>query len=142
MAKHIIRKFSAGGVVHSDGKFLTIKWLSEGTVELPKGTVEEGETPEQACIREILEETGYNVKIVELLMVSTFMFDWKDGNKYKKTVHYYLAERIDNLQSVPRREDNEDFENDWLNAKDAYEALSFDDMKVALKKAADLVSIK
>lgn len=37
-------------------------------VEFPCGTVEDGETPEEACIREVKEETGFqNVKIVTKL---------------------------------------------------------------------------
>lgn len=33
----------------------------------PGGRVEDGETPEQACIREVKEETGYDIKVLKLL---------------------------------------------------------------------------
>jgi 8-oxo-dGTP diphosphatase len=138
--KEIIKKYSAGGIIYHNGKYLTIKWLSEGTVEFPKGTIELGETIEQACIREVLEETGYNMRIVAPLTVSNFVFEWHDGRTYDKTVHYFLLERIDELDPVTNREENEDFENYWLNAGEAYDALSFDDTKVALKKAISIVS--
>ncbi|MFD0618945.1 NUDIX hydrolase [Paenibacillus sp. GCM10027629] len=36
----------------------------------PGGGIEEGETPESACIREVQEETGYVTKIVKLLLFS------------------------------------------------------------------------
>lgn len=140
MPKQIIKKFSAGGVLYHGGKYLIIKWGSENTYELPKGNIENGETPEQTCVREVLEETGYNTKIIAPIMKSTFMFDWKDGKTYKKTVQYYLLERTDYLESVPCREKNEDFENYWLGAKEAYEILTYDDTKAVLKKAMDIVN--
>ena len=36
--------------------------------EFPSGTVEDGESPEAACIREIEEETGYKVESIRLLI--------------------------------------------------------------------------
>jgi 8-oxo-dGTP pyrophosphatase MutT (NUDIX family) len=139
MGRDIVKKISAGGIIHHNGRYLTIRWTSEGTTEFPKGTIEPGETPEQACIREVLEETGYNVRIIVPLTVSNFTFDWHDGRTIEKTVHYFLLERIDELEPVTNREDNEDFDNNWLSAEEAYSALSFDDMKVALKKAISIV---
>ena len=58
------------GVVNKEGKLLLIKRAKkEGDLvwAFPGGKVEEGETKEQACIREIFEETGINVKIKQIL---------------------------------------------------------------------------
>lgn len=138
MDKKIIKKESAGGVLHHNVKYLVIKWLSQGTVELPKGTIEPGETPEQACVREVREETGYNVRVTHPLNVATFTFDWKDGNTYEKTVHYFLAERIDDKNPAPAREEGEDFENMWLSFDEAIKFLSYQDMREAVKMARDI----
>lgn len=135
---HMIHKVSAGGVLYYNEKYLTIKWSSEGTVELPKGTIEKGESIEDACVREILEETGYNAKIVAPLTISNFIYEWHDGKTYDKTVHYFLLERVDNLEATPNREANEDFENNWLTGDEALEVLSFDDMKGAMTKAIEI----
>lgn len=133
--KNIIKKVSAGGIIYQDGKYLTIKWLSEGTVEIPKGTVEPNESIEEACVREILEETGYNTEIVAPLTVSNFTFDWHDGKTYNKTVHYFLLRRVDGKEPTPNREDNEDFENNWQTAEATLDSLSFEDMKQAMQKS-------
>jgi len=136
----IIKKVSAGGVLFHKGKFLVIKWGSQQTIELPKGTIEAGETPEQTCIREMLEETGYNVNIIDFIDSTTFEFDWKDGNRYEKTVHYFLTKRADNLAPTPMREDNEDFENEWLTYDQALAQLTHDDSKYMVEKAWTMIT--
>lgn len=138
MDKKIIKKESAGGVLCHNGKYLVIKWLSQGTVELPKGTIEAGETPDQACVREVREETGYNVRVTHPLNIATFTFDWKDGNTYEKTVHYFLTERIDDKNPAPAREEGEDFENMWLSFDEAIKFLSYQDMREAVKTTHDI----
>lgn len=140
MTEKIIKKTSAGGILFDKGKYLVIKWLSEGTAELPKGTLEANETPEQACVREVFEETGYNTRIVSPVTVSRFNFTWHDNKQYEKTVHFYLLARVDNLEPTPRRESNEDFENMWLSADKAYQVLTYDNMKDVFKKAIDIIN--
>lgn len=57
----------------SDGKVLMVKQfrpaLGRSTVELPSGHVEKGQTPAQAARAELLEETGYRAKKLELVGV-------------------------------------------------------------------------
>jgi 8-oxo-dGTP pyrophosphatase MutT (NUDIX family) len=43
--------------------------IEEETLEFPSGHIEEGETPEQAARRELMEETGYFAGKIELLGV-------------------------------------------------------------------------
>lgn len=131
----IIEKISAGGVVQHDGKYLVISWRSQGTIELPKGTVEPGESTAEACIREVREETGYNVRIVRPLNVASFTYKWHDGKTYHKTVHYYLMHRTDNAKPSPSREAQEDFTNIWLEHQKAVEKLSYEDMREAVRMA-------
>lgn len=135
MNDQVIKKISAGGVLFHKGKYLVIKWISQRTTELPKGTIEAGETPEATCVREVLEETGYNVRVTHPLSVATFTFDWKDGKTYEKTVHYFLMERTDDAPSIPAREEGEDFENMWLEYDEAVKLLSHKDMREAVERA-------
>jgi len=56
---------------------------------LPKGHIEPGESPEQAAIREVAEETGITGRIVGQLGTIDFWF-MADGRRVHKTVHHYL----------------------------------------------------
>jgi 8-oxo-dGTP pyrophosphatase MutT (NUDIX family) len=61
---------------------------------LPKGHIEPGESPEQAAVREVAEETGITGRILGQLGTIDFWF-MADGRRVHKTVHHYLlrAER-------------------------------------------------
>lgn len=61
------------------------------TWTLPKGTPDAGETLEQTALREVAEETGLEVSILEPLRAIEYVFV-QDGMRIRKTVHYYLME--------------------------------------------------
>jgi len=58
---------------------------------LPKGGIEEGETPEVAALREVREETGHQATIRSRLGSIEYSFVWRPERiRYHKTVHYFL----------------------------------------------------
>ena len=59
------------------------------TWTLPKGTPDPGETVEETALREVAEETGLEVRIVEPLPSIEYEFV-QDGTRIHKTVHYFL----------------------------------------------------
>ena len=61
------------------------------TWTLPKGTPDPGETLEQTALREVREETGLEVNILEPLRAIEYAFV-QDGTRIRKTVHYFLME--------------------------------------------------
>jgi 8-oxo-dGTP diphosphatase len=93
-----------GGVVIEDGRALLIRRGTEpllGEWSIPGGTLELGETLEQGVARELLEETGLEVKIIELIEVFDRIYIESapgDGEQKGPRFHYvivdYLCERI------------------------------------------------
>src|ERR1700686_316916 len=63
-----------GGVVIDNGRALLIRRASEplrGEWSIPGGMLELGETLEQGVARELLEETGLQVRVLELIELCT-----------------------------------------------------------------------
>ena len=60
---------TVSAVVEHQGRYLLVEEYAMGDVVLtqPGGHIEAGESPEQAVIREVLEETGCNVTCGELI---------------------------------------------------------------------------
>ncbi len=56
---------------------------------LPKGHIEVGESPEEAAVREVAEETGIKSEITRSLGVIDFWF-MASGKRIHKTVHHFL----------------------------------------------------
>src|SRR6202000_1068444 len=56
---------------------------------LPKGKLDDGETPRQAAMREVVEETGHDVAVHEFL--GTLAYDL--GGR-SKIVHYWRMEAL------------------------------------------------
>jgi len=91
---------SAGGVVvraDADRPSLVVGMRRRGrdsvTWTLPKGTPDPGETTEQTALREVNEETGLEVRIVEA--VGSIEYDFvQDRRRIHKTVHYFLMEPL------------------------------------------------
>lgn len=69
----------AGGVVlRGDAarpEALLVRYRQSGTWAFPKGHLETGETPQQAAVREVLEETGVRAQVVAALPETSYTND-------------------------------------------------------------------
>ena len=58
---------------------------------LPKGAKEDLESPEDAAVREVREETGMEAEVIGKIDAITYWFAWPPERvRYKKTVHFFL----------------------------------------------------
>ncbi|HEX7463405.1 MAG TPA: NUDIX domain-containing protein [Actinomycetota bacterium] len=90
------REVSAGGVVyrHQGGDTevtLAARRTRRGELVwgLPKGGIDEGETAEEAAIREVREETGLEAEIEAPLGVIRYFYVW-EGVRVRKAVRFFL----------------------------------------------------
>ncbi|HTX13999.1 MAG TPA: NUDIX hydrolase [Candidatus Baltobacteraceae bacterium] len=87
-----------GGVVISDGRALLVKRGSpplEGQWSIPGGMLESGETLALGVRRELLEETGLEVKVIELIEVfERIHLDGEGKARYHYVVLDYLCEAV------------------------------------------------
>ena len=73
-------------MVVRDGKVLVVHRPEYDDWTLPKGKVEEGETWEEAAVREVEEEAGLRCEIVEEVGRTQYI----DSRGRDKEVHYFL----------------------------------------------------
>ena len=103
---------------------------------LPKGHLEAGETPEDAAIREVEEETGIRGRVLAPLGVIDFWFI-AENRRIHKTVHHYLMEASGGELSD---EDAEVVEVAWFPLTDLRERLAYADERRLLDRLPDLLA--
>lgn len=136
-------ELSAGGVVYrrAAGRIEVLlghqtDWnTGEATVRLPKGHLDPGETPEQAALREVREETGRLARLRERLDETHYEFtDRRSGERVAKCVVYYLME---DAGTGPEPRDDEMERIEWVELCDAAERLSFENERAIVRRAAE-----
>src|ERR1700761_2323130 len=97
---------------------------------LPKGKLDDGETPRDAAEREVLEETGHDVAVHEFLGTLAY-----EAGGRPKIVHYWRRE----TQGKPTRDLMRDvIAVDWLPLDAAVERLSRDHERAFLANVGPL----
>ncbi|MGH2524795.1 MAG: NUDIX domain-containing protein, partial [Anaerolineales bacterium] len=82
---------AAGGIVVRDGRVLLLHKRTKDEIVLPKGHVEEGETPEAAALREVREETGYgNLRVLHDLGAARADFQRNDEHVVRDETYFVM----------------------------------------------------
>jgi 8-oxo-dGTP pyrophosphatase MutT (NUDIX family) len=84
---------SAGGLVCNHYHHILLMF-KRGKWDMPKGRTEEGQTREQCALREVQEETGLDIKRLNITgkLVSTWHTTRHQNIRYMKKTNWYLME--------------------------------------------------
>ena len=136
------REVSAGGVVYrkTDDDIevvLASRRTRRGQLAwgLAKGGIEEGETKQDAAIREVREETGMTAVIEADLGDTKYMYVW-DDIRIRKTVHFFLMRHTGG--NVDDRDDEME-EIRWFPMERAIKRAAYRGERDMLVKASELL---
>lgn len=128
---------SCGAVVFRDIKgevrYLLIKNKRSAHWGFPKGHIEMGETKEQTALREVLEETGLHIRIIDGF---ESLSKYRIRDKIEKTVSIFVATTNDTVTHI-QQEEIEDYI--WLTYDRAMSLLKFENDTNILASAHDFL---
>ncbi|MBN2142068.1 NUDIX domain-containing protein [Candidatus Woesearchaeota archaeon] len=129
------REKSCGAVVYRkvDDKieFLLIQHLDGGHWDNPKGHVEPGESEEETAVREILEETGLEVDLVDGFKETA---QYLSKQAIDKTVVFFLAVPVGGCLA---KQEGEIKDIGWFECDDAIAKATYSNAKNILRKAKE-----
>ncbi len=140
---NIRNEVSAGGVVYRRSNegvevALAARRTRRGDLAwgLPKGLVEPDETPEEAAVREVREETGLEVEVEASLGDIRYFYIW-EGVRVRKTVHFFLMRATGGDVS---QHDHEMEDVQWFPLSVALRRATYKGEREVLQRAAGRLS--
>ena len=111
------KRVSCRAFIVENGKILLSYEMNTGVYMSPGGGIEDGETNEDCCVREVREETGFEVKpLKHFLTVNEYCYD----TLY--TAHYFLCEITGKgEQSLTEIEIDHGITPEWIEIAQALE---------------------
>ena len=83
-----------GIIINDEGQVLLLYFNKRNGYSIPGGTVEENESIKDTVLREVLEETGADIKVGKLLWTEECFWEW-NGTQAHNIAFYYLIELAD-----------------------------------------------
>lgn len=109
----------------------------EGTWALPKGLIDEGETPAETALREGFEETGVEGRLASKLGDVRYVYTW-DGERIFKVVSFFLAfAQHGRIGALPPGMEIEVADVRWLPLADGPALLAYKGERETVTKAVE-----
>jgi len=107
---------------------------------LPKGLVGRGESPADTALREVVEETGVEGRLVEKLGDVRYVYTWS-GERVFKVVSFFLVRYVrGRLGDIPDHFRHEVAEARWLPLDEAPKLLSYRGEREMAAKALERIA--
>jgi 8-oxo-dGTP diphosphatase len=134
---------SAGGVVcrEADGglEIAIILTHPERRWQLPKGLIDEGETSEQAALREVREEAGIDAEVIATIDRTEYWFVAEINgvrSRFHKHVQWFLMKYV---SGDVTDHDHEVAEARWASVEEALKLLVFKNEREIVEKGVGMV---
>jgi len=132
-----MKQTKACGIIIFKGfprEYLLIQKINSGNWGFPKGHVEGEESEHETALREVFEETGLRVKIIDRFRESVA---YDESKKAHKTLVLFLGEPLGTNVAIQK---DEILDFAWLKYEDALERLRYNNSKEMLRRAEKFIS--
>jgi len=108
------------GIVIKDGRILLTYEVNTDQWFIPGGGLEDCESTQECCVRELAEETGCVVKVNKQYLTINEHYD-----EWLFVSHYYICDYVgDTERTLTEREIEEGLEPRWISLEEAIEIFS------------------
>lgn len=118
-----LRLGARGIVIREDGKIAIFNKSNKNEYKLPGGGIEDDENPEEAFKREVLEETGCKVEIINKLGTTE---EYKTLDNFKQISYIFVGKVVEDTKqlNVTQKEKDEGAKLIWETPENALKVIT------------------